>query len=164
MSELGEEWSDFNIAMAGATAALAGLLIVAMSVNLKAIVASKSLPDRMATALTTLLVALAATALGLAPEQPAWAYGLEVLAGAIVATLFEVRAIGAIMQDEVISTAQRSAKAVAGTVPITAYLVGALLLLAGPMAAGLWFLAIGAILAIASAILHSWIVLIEVLR
>ena len=161
MSELGEEWSDFNVAMAGATAALAGLLIVAMSVNLQAIVASKSLPDRMATALTTLLVALAATALGLAPEQPAWAYGLEVLAGAVIATLFEVRAIGAIMQDEVISTTPRVRSR---TVPITAYLVGALLLLVGSVAAGLWFFAIGAILAIASAILHSWIVLVEVLR
>lgn len=164
MSELVEEWSDFNVAMAGATAALAGLLIVAMSVNLKAIVASRSLPLRMATALTTLLVALAATALGLAPEQPAWAYGLEVLFGAIIAAVFEVRAIGAIMQDQVVSTAQRSAKSVAGAVPITAYLVGGVLLLVGSEAAGLWFLAVGAILAIASAILHSWIVLIEVLR
>lgn len=164
MSELAEEWSDFNIAMAGATAALAGLLIVAMSVNLKAIVASKSLPDRMATALTTLLVALAATALGLAPEQPAWAYGLEVFVGAILAAAFEVRAIRAIMHDQVVATVQRMAKSIAGTVPITSYLIGSLLLMAGSVAAGLWFFAAGAILAIASAILHSWIVLVEVLR
>ena len=78
--------------------------------------------------------------------------------------MFEVRAISAIMQDQVVSTAQRSAKSVAGTMPITAYLVGGVLLLVGSEAAGLWFLAVGAILAIASAILHSWIVLIEVLR
>jgi len=164
MPEALEEWSDFNVAMAGATAALAGLLIVAMSVNLKAIVASRSLPIRMATALTTLLVALAATALGLAPGQPAWAYGLEVLAGVVVAAVFEVRAIGAIRQDQLVSTAQRTAKAIAGTVPISAYVVGGVLLVAGAVNAGLWFLAIGAILAIASAILHSWIVLVEVLR
>lgn len=164
MPEALEAWSDFNVAMAGATAALAGLLIVAMSVNLKAIVASRSLPIRMATALTTLLVALAATALGLAPGQPSWAYGLEVLVGVIVAVVFEVRAIGAIKQDQLVSTAQRTAKAVAGAVPITAYVVGGVLLVVGAVGAGLWFLAIGAILAIASAILHSWIVLVEVLR
>lgn len=164
MSELAEDWSQFNVAMAGATAALAGLLIVAMSVNLKAIVASRSLPVRMATALTTLLLALAATALGLAPGQPAWAYGLEVLAGAIVAAVFEVRAFGAIKHDQLVTTAQRTAKAVAGTVPITVYLIGSLLLVAGIASAGLWFFAAGAILAIASAVLHSWIVLVEVLR
>ena len=164
MSELAEDWSQFNVAMAGATAALAGLLIVAMSVNVKAIVASRSLPVRMATALTTLLLALAATALGLAPGQPAWAYGLEVLAGAIVASVFEVRAFGAIRQDQLVTTAQRTAKAVAGTVPIAVYLVGSLLLVGGFASAGLWFVAAGAILAIASAVLHSWIVLVEVLR
>lgn len=135
-----------------------------MSVNLKAIVASRSLPVRMATALTTLLVALAATALGLAPEQPSWAYGLEVLVGALLAAAFEVRAIRAIRHDQLVATLQRMAKSVAGTVPITCYLVGSLLLIAGSVAAGLWFFAAGAILAIASAILHSWIVLVEVLR
>ncbi|NUT57871.1 MAG: hypothetical protein HOQ00_03350 [Agromyces sp.] len=164
MSELAEDWSQFNVAMAGATAALAGLLIVAMSVNLKAIMASRSLPVRMATALTTLLVALAATALGLAPEQPAWAYGLEVFVGASLAAGFEVRAIRAIMHDQVVATMKRMAKSVAGTVPITSYLVGSLLLMTGSVAAGLWFFAAGAILAIASAVLHSWIVLVEVLR
>ena len=59
---------------------------------------------------------------------------------------------------------KRLAKSIAGTVPITSYLIGSLLLLTGSVAAGLWFFAAGAILAIASAILHSWIVLIEVLR
>jgi len=164
MSELAEDWSAFNVAMAGATAALAGLLIVAMSVNLKTIMASKSLPVRMATVLTTLLVALAASALGLAPGQSAWAFGLEVLAGVIVAAVFEVRAILAIRHDQVVTTASRTLKAVAGIMPITAYLVGSLLLIAGSVVAGLWFFAAGAILAIASAIMHSWIVLVEVLR
>ena len=37
MPEALKVWTDFNVAMVGATAALAGLLIVAVSVNLKAI-------------------------------------------------------------------------------------------------------------------------------
>jgi hypothetical protein len=164
MSELAEDWSQFNVAMAGATAALAGLLIVAMSVNLKTIMASKSLPVRMATVLATLLLALAATALGLAPGQPSWAFGLEVLSGVLIAAVFEVRAIRAIRHDQLVTSASRMLKAVAGIVPITAYLIGSLLLIAGSAVAGLWFFAAGAILAIASAILHSWIVLVEVLR
>ncbi len=39
-----------------------------------------------------------------------------------------------------------------------------MLLILGFGAAGLWFVAVGAIFAIASAILHSWVVLVEVLR
>ena len=35
-----EPWKDFNVAVAGASAALAGLLIVAMSVNVDAILAA----------------------------------------------------------------------------------------------------------------------------
>ena len=42
MTPLPEGWTDFGVAAAGATAALAGLLIVAISVNVKQIIASKS--------------------------------------------------------------------------------------------------------------------------
>ena len=38
MYESLEAWSDFTVAMTGATAALAGLIIVAMSVNIERIV------------------------------------------------------------------------------------------------------------------------------
>ena len=38
-----EQWSEFNVAMAGATAALAGLVIVAASVNIGEIVKSRTL-------------------------------------------------------------------------------------------------------------------------
>jgi hypothetical protein len=164
MPEALEVWSEFNVAMVGATAALAGLLIVAMSVNVKAIVASAPLTARLAAALSTLVVALAVTALGLAPEQPPWAYGLEVLAAAVGGGVLQVRAIVEISHQPIFSRGQRFLKALLGTVPVVAYLAGSALLIAGAVEAGLWLLAVGAILAIASAIMHSWVVLVEILR
>ncbi|WP_350347463.1 hypothetical protein ABIQ69_12580 [Agromyces sp. G08B096] len=166
MPELLDAWSEFNVAMVGATAALAGLLIVAMSVNIQTIMASRSLPARIAASLATLVLAIAVTALGLAPGQPGWAYGVEVLVATAVAATFEWHAVGVIARDHERSPSlrERLAKSALGVIPLAAYLAGGLALLAGAGSAGLWFLALGAILAIASAIVHAWVVLVEVLR
>lgn len=167
MPELLEHWSEFNVAMVGATAALAGLLIVAMSVNIRAVLASQTLTARAAAAIATLVVAIVVTGLALAPAQPAWAYGVEVIVAALVAGMLELHAIGAIRRDSSEhrgSVGAQFAKSTAGAVPILAYLAGGVTLLAGAGAAGLWFLGIATILAIASAILYAWVVLVEVLR
>lgn len=167
MPGLLESWSEFNVAMAGATAALAGLLIVAMSVNVRSILQSQTLPARAAASIATLVVAIATTGLALAPGQPLWAYGLEVLGIALVAGVFEAHAIRAIHRDSSVhrgSTSQRLLRSAAGMLPLLAYLSGSLALIAGAAAAGLWLLGIATILAIAAAILYSWVVLIEVLR
>jgi len=57
MSEALEAWTDFNVAMVGATAALAGLLIVAMSVNIGEIMKSVTLPPRAAASIAALVMA-----------------------------------------------------------------------------------------------------------
>ena len=46
-----EAWSDFAVMTGGASAALAGLLIVAMSINVEQILAFADLPERAAAAL-----------------------------------------------------------------------------------------------------------------
>lgn len=167
MPELLESWSEFNVAMVGATAALAGLLIVAMSVNIRSILESATLPARAAASISTLVAAIAVTALALAPGQPLWAYGLEVLVAAAVAAVFESHAIRSIRRDTTAhagTALDRVLKAAAGGLPILAYLAGGVALIAGAPAVGLWLVGIATILAIASALLYSWVVLIEVLR
>lgn len=164
MSEALEGWTDFNVAMVGATAALAGLLIVAMSVNIAEIMKSPTLPPRAAASIAALVLAIAAGALGLIPGQPDVAYGIEVLVGAAIASAFQVHAMRVIARDEPSSPFDRIAKSAAGVLPIAGFLVGGVLIVAGSAAAGLVSVAIGSVLAVISAILIAWVVLVEVLR
>ena len=164
MSEALEGWTEFNVAMVGATAALAGLLIVAMSVNIGEIMKSPTLPPRAAASIATLVLAIVAGALGLMPGQSAWAYGAEVLVATLAAAVFQVHAIRVISREAHISTGTRVLKAVSGLVPIGAFLAGAVLVLAGVAGAGLVAVAIGSVLAVVAAILMAWVVLVEVLR
>jgi hypothetical protein len=164
MSEALEPWTDFNVAMVGATAALAGLLIVAMSVNIAEIMKSSTLPPRAASSIASLVLAMVAGALALVPGQPDAAYGVEVLIGALIAGAFQFHAVRVIARDEPVAATDRVAKSLAGVVPVAAFLVGGVLLIAGASGAGLVAVAIGSVTAVISAILIAWVVLVEVLR
>ena len=171
MSDALEGWTDFNVAMVGATAALAGLLIVAMSVNIGEIMKTDTLPSRAAAAIATLVVAIVATALGLVPGQPHWLYGVEVLAATLLACALEANAIRKILREPGTGGGTRFAKSVVGLLPLAGFAIGSVLLIVGGagaglalVGAGLGFIAAGSVLAVATAILYAWIVLVEVLR
>ena len=74
-----ERWTDFNVALVGATAALAGLVIVAASVNVAEIVKSSSLTARLAAAIANLMVALTGAAIGLMPDVAGHGYGITLV-------------------------------------------------------------------------------------
>ena len=46
MGEVGVHWTDFFVAKVGATAALSGLIIVAVSINIQRILSIPHLPGR----------------------------------------------------------------------------------------------------------------------
>jgi hypothetical protein len=166
MSEALEAWSEFNVAMVGATAALAGLLIVAMSVNIGEIMKSPTLPPRAAASIATLVLAIVAGAFGLVPAQPDVVYGIEVLVAAVGAAVFQVHAIRVIARAPGASPVpgERAMKSIAGIVPIAAFLCGGALVAFGAPGAGLVFIGVGSVLAVIAAILMAWVVLVEVLR
>src|ERR1700712_601264 len=87
-----DAWHDLFIASAGAAAALAGLIIVAMSVNIKEIIAIPSMPSRAGTSIANLVLIVVVSVGGLIPVQAAWMLGLESLVFALIALAFAVDA------------------------------------------------------------------------
>src|SRR5579871_2046898 len=78
-------WHDFFVGSMGASAALTGLLFVAISINLEQILKFANLPGRAAVSLGVLVVALVVASCGLVPRQSHVALGLEIaLAGGVV--------------------------------------------------------------------------------
>jgi hypothetical protein len=77
------EWTDFAIVAGAATAALLGLLFVAVSLRVEVIAHSDELRRRSAQTLSLLLTGLLAAVLLTIPAQPRWVLGVEFLALAL---------------------------------------------------------------------------------
>src|SRR5215213_7208547 len=73
-------WSDLFVAGAGASAALAGLVFVAVSINIERVLEYGGLPERAQETLTLLMSPLAVSLLGLVP-QSSTALGVELAVG-----------------------------------------------------------------------------------
>lgn len=158
-----ERWSDFNVAMVGATAALAGLVIVASSVNISEIVKARSLTARLAAGIAALVLAIVGSGLGLVPDiSRVWFSALLAIA-AVCAGAFQVQATRAIFADHDPHAQAKPVKSAFGFLPIAPYLAGAVAVGVGSPS-GLFLVAAGCILAIVTGILVSWVALVEVLR
>ena len=90
-------WGELFLAGAGASAALAGLLFVAMSINLERILQGAGLPGRAGEAIVLLVAVLVVSMLGLVPGQSPTVPGAELLGTGLVAWLtlvaIDVRAV-----------------------------------------------------------------------
>ncbi|MGX1811150.1 hypothetical protein ACWIGI_35980 [Nocardia sp. NPDC055321] len=158
-----EAWSAFNSAMVGATAALAGLVIVAASVNIREIIKSSTLVARVGAAMASLVLALVVSCVGLIPTvEPRW-YGLVIVGITVLTTWFQVHSTAAILRDRAPENRARFAKSGLGFVPIVFY-AGAGVALMAEHSAGLALTAVGTIVTVISALAISWIALVEVIR
>src|SRR5277367_1772056 len=83
------DWKSFFETCAGAAAALAGLIFVALSVNIAQILKFEHLPARAAAAMGALMLILTASLAVLAPQPPAW-LGSEVLGLTLLAWLLQI--------------------------------------------------------------------------
>jgi hypothetical protein len=81
---LGAQWNSFFGSLVGASAALLGLVFVAISINQSRIVPSFSLRSRAGETLILLASALVAALAALIPGQPLTVFGAEILAVAII--------------------------------------------------------------------------------
>lgn len=156
-----EDWKDFNVAAAGAAAALAGLIIVALSVNIREALKAPTIPARASAAVSTLMVALVASLAALIPWQPDWWLGIEILLPAALGWYLQVQAARLILRTP--ESQARLPKVVLGFLPLAAFTVGGVALIAAAEW-GYAFVAAGVLLALVSSVLLAWVVLVEILR
>jgi modulator of FtsH protease len=77
-------WKDLFVASAGASAALAGLVFVAVSINIDRILKFVGLPERALQAVLLLLSVVLVSIIGLIPGQGRIALGAELLGEALI--------------------------------------------------------------------------------
>ena len=71
-------WSEFGVAVLGGAAALAGLLFVAVSLNIEEVLRYSNVPARSAAALGLLVSILLTAAFLVTPDQPRIAVAVEI--------------------------------------------------------------------------------------
>ncbi|MBK5111569.1 MAG: hypothetical protein JJE10_09480 [Thermoleophilia bacterium] len=156
-------WTDFFVASAGASAALAGLVFVSISINVERILEVPGLPEFALVTVLLLLQALVVSLFGLIPDQDVETLGLEILIGFLVwagvAGSMIYRSL-AHMQTR-LSLVSRLLLPVLGSLPI---LIGAVVLLGGSGEEGLGWIAGGIIGSTVAAVINSWVLLIEIRR
>ena len=156
-------WGDFYVALGGAGAALAGLVMVGISVSLTEILADHSLPARAAAAIGSLILVVVVAGVGLIPGQPAPTRGIEILVGTLLATVQHVTAIMRMTSESKRPVATLVARSAVAAVQLVPLAVGSILLIASN-ASGLYWIAAGMILIIIGSVLSAWVLLIEIRR
>jgi modulator of FtsH protease len=158
-------WADFFVAELGAAAALAGLVIVAISINVTRILSSPLLPGRAAETLVTPTGVLLASTYALVPHQPLWLFGTEiVMTGAvmwIVPTLIQVRAVrsGAAKMGLGVLL-PRILLAQFSSLP---FIATGILLYQGEAGALYWIVP-GVVVSLIATVINAWVLLVEILR
>ncbi len=159
-------WSDFFVAVAGAAAALTGLLFVAVSISLGRIVASRHLPERALETLSFFGAVLFVALFGLVPGQPMRVLGGEILATGLCAWLAAVRPQLRAQRDPDLEASARRwlwLRALGAQVASVPFIVGGALLLAGD-ARGIFGVVPGAMGSFIAGAFNAWVLLVEIQR
>ncbi len=160
-----EGWTEFFVAAAGAAAALAGLIIVAMSVSIDALVKIPGMTSRAATAIAMLVAVTVISLAGLIPGQGEIAFGIEVIVLALLGLVFALQSLWVLMQHSEggRQVLESVIKAGVGILPFAAFAIGGVFVLsAAPV--GIILIALGSILAFIVAVIDAWVMLVEIRR
>jgi hypothetical protein len=160
-----EGWGDFFLGELGASAALGGLLFVAISLNLTRILSVPSLPDRALAALGLLLAILTVSSFMLIPGQPAMLIGLETLIVGIALAALGIRVMQRSRRDtQSHPDSKFGINAVMFAIAILPYIAGGIVMLAGELDVGLYFVAAAIVFSFLKAVLDAWVLLVEINR
>jgi len=157
-------WDNFFMASSGAAAALAGLLFVALSINLSRILAIPGLPARAGETFVPLAVVLIISLLGLVPGQGIRFLAFELLglggSAWIVASFLELRAVRSHHFKEPIHVVVRIGINQPATLSVP--IAGLSVLIGFP--GGLYWLIPAICFSFAGAMFNAWVLLVEILR
>jgi modulator of FtsH protease len=158
-------WAIFFSTAAECSATLAGLVMVAVSVNVRQILAVKHLPARAAAAITVLCLILAVSLAALLPQTP-FAYALEVDLIALLSWFVHLRlAQRTVAGHRELGRPWRHTLILIlmGQLQVWPVTIGAVLLTLGD-ARGLYGVAATVCAALLVSALNAWVLLVEVLR
>jgi hypothetical protein len=163
-----EGWSDFLVASAGASAALAGLVFIGISINLKPILEMAGLPARAGQTIVVLATALGVSLALLGPGESRVVAGLEVLivggGGWLAVTIIQWHSGIQARSDEPHDVRGHRRSSIfyvqVATVPFVIGGVSVLVSFGG----GLYWMQAGVVLSLLVGLVNGWVLLIEILR
>jgi modulator of FtsH protease len=164
-----DQWSDFALAQLGASAALLGLVFVALSINLKEFVGTRTLVNRALEAIVFLASVLFASTAVLVPGQAHEAVGIELLVLGVGLGYVILRLQTGTVA-EVVARGERGPTRASvlfqwvdgfGTALLIA-IAGGLLL--AEAAGGLYWWPVAIVAAYVGALVNAWVLLVEILR
>jgi len=159
-----EPWHDFAVATAGAAGALAGLIMVAISVNVKEIIAGPGLAARAGATIASVMVILVSASALLIPAQAALWLGLELVAFGCAALWFQVDAARRMFAASTgTSLGNKIANSVIGVGALLWVILGGIVIATGSPV-GIAHVAVGFITIFITAVLNAWVLMIEILR
>jgi hypothetical protein len=157
-------WENFFVASSGASASLAGLLFVALSINLQKIIATPGLTERAGETFVPLGVNLILSMLALVPGEGmrTFAVKMVVFGGAawIAATTLDLRAV---LRRQYLKGGHLLVRiGISQPSTLAIVLAGLSILLGFP--GGLYWLVPAILFSLAGAMLNAWVLLVEILR
>lgn len=157
-------WSEFFVAIAGAAAALTGLIFVGVSINLTRILSFSRLPDRAFQAIILMLTVLIISVLCLVPGQSTFLIGLELLCIGIITWTVVLRLDLRILRQ----TSKEYKTQFLVLMPLTQfavvpYIIAGIMVLSEGLG-GFYWLVPAVVFSFIKAVLDAWVLLVEINR
>jgi hypothetical protein len=157
-------WTDLGATAAATAATLAGLLFVAVSINLRNILQYPNLPARAGMTLITFATPLVTGVLLVVPGQSRVALGCELLATGIAIEALQLRIhLGAERSPEETSLTWAVGRVLPGVASCGCLVIAGITLLA-QAGGGLYWVVPSVLSAIVFGLVNVWVLLVEILR
>jgi len=151
-----DEWHDFYVMAGGAAAVLTGLIFVAISIHLRAVIATPLYRARARYLTAGLLLSLVTSGLVLAPQQSTTILGVELVAlGVVLAAAFAVPVARMVFRPQSAIPVDVRIRQVPGLVVVVLWVLSGVSLLIRH-GGGLYLLMVGVLVALAGCVVGAW--------